>query len=310
MILAFAAMKLTRRTFFKVAGAAGATGLAGRETDAAVRVPGANARAMLVDTTRCVGCRSCEAACAEVNGLPTSPDATTDARRTTDAYRFTVVNEATAPAPDGSPRFAKTQCFHCVDPSCASACLVQALEKTPAGPVVYHPDRCLGCRYCMVACPFDAPKYEYDRPIPYVKKCEFCVDRQQQGLAPACVEACPTGALQFGTRAELLEEARFRIYQNPDRYVRHIYGEHEVGGTSWLYLADVPFETLGLREEVGTDRYPQFTWPFLSAVPLVLTLWPPFLMGLYAFTRARGQTPGGAPQHAEAAAGESEAHHE
>lgn len=301
-------MDLSRRTFFKIAGVAGAAGVVGRPApvaaDTRVRP---EARAMLVDTTRCIGCRACEAACAEANGLPErSDEPVVGTRRVTDPRTFTVVN-AFAPKGDGDMRFVKTQCMHCVDPSCASACLVRALEKTPEGPVVYHPELCLGCRYCMVACPFDVPKYEYDRAIPYVRKCEFCAERQAQGEPPACVSACPSGALQFGTRAELLEEARTRIYQNPDRYVHHIYGEHEVGGTSWLYLADRAFEELGLRADLGETPYPAYTWPFLSAVPLVLMLWPPFLMGLYAFTRSREEG-GGEPAAAAEHSGEEVRH--
>jgi Fe-S-cluster-containing dehydrogenase component len=285
-------MDLNRRTFFKVAGVAGAIGLAGGRLEASPgALPGAGAKAMLVDTTLCIGCRGCEAACAEVNGLPAPADGPVEgaAPRATSTTAFTVVN-AVATDSGGALRFVKQQCNHCVEPACASACLVQALEKTPGGPVVYHADRCMGCRYCMVACPFDVPKFEYNKAIPYVKKCEFCAERQAAGLAPACATVCPSGALQFGTRAELLDEARRRIYQDPERYEHYVWGEHEVGGTSWLYLADRPFEQLGLRQDVGTTPYPELTWPFLSAVPLVLTLWPPFLMGLYAFTRAREQT--------------------
>jgi len=301
-------MNLTRRTFFKVAGVTGAGLVATPNEARAATVAAPGGAAMLVDTTRCAGCRACEAACAEANDLgPPAEVSSLEIRRSTDQRTFTVVN-AYQPPDGGDARFIKTQCNHCVDPSCASACLVKALEKTAAGPVVYHPDRCMGCRYCMVACPFDAPKYEYDRAIPYVRKCEFCADRQARGEAPACASVCPTGALQFGTRAELLEEARTRIYQNPDTYVHDIYGEHEVGGTSWLYLADVPFDRLGLPDDVGTRRYPELTWPFLSAVPLVLTLWPPFLMGLYAFTRTREQSE--ASMHEGAAPAETETHHD
>jgi Fe-S-cluster-containing dehydrogenase component len=279
-------MELSRRKFFKIAGVAGATAVAARPAVASAAAA-AGAKAMLVDTTRCVGCRTCEAACAEANGLPApaEPDAGGALRRTSPAA-FTVVN-AYQPNAQADPRFVKTQCMHCVEPACASACLVKALEKTTEGPVVYHPELCLGCRYCMVACPFDVPKYEYDRVVPYVRKCEFCASRQAKGDPPACAAACPSGALQFGARADLLEEARSRIYTNPDRYVHHIQGEHEVGGTSWLYLSDVPFDRLGFSASVGTRPYPELTWPFLSAVPLVLTLWPPLLMGLYAFTHAR-----------------------
>jgi formate dehydrogenase iron-sulfur subunit len=283
-------MTLSRRSFLKVAGAAGALGVAEWAAPArAAAAAGAAARAVLVDTTKCVGCRACEAACAEAHHLPgPTGELVPGAVRTTDPEAFTVVN-AVAVAPGADPRFVKTQCLHCLEPGCASACPVKALEKTPAGPVVYHEDRCIGCRYCMLACPFDVPKYEYDKPAPYVRKCDFCADRQAAGLAPACASVCPSGALQFGQRDALLDEARRRIYAEPDRYVHHVYGEHEAGGTSWVYLSDVPFETLGLRVDVGTRGFAELTQVSLAAVPLIMTLWPPFLMALVHFARARAR---------------------
>jgi formate dehydrogenase iron-sulfur subunit len=300
-------MKLNRRTFFKVAGTAGAVALApskaaARTTDAAVLDAGR--RGVLVDTTKCIGCRACEAACAEANALP-GPAMLDDAAvfakpRKTDTTSFTVVNKAGTAAP---ARFVKQQCMHCVEPACASACLARALDKTPTGPVVYHKDRCLGCRYCMVACPFEIPKYEYDTPLPYVQKCHFCADRQAKGEAPACASVCPSGALTFGKREDLLEVARERIYERGAKYVRHIYGEHEVGGTSWIYLTDVPFETLGLPTTLGTYAYSSLTQASLAAVPFVLTLWPPLLMGLYTFSKRRDEV-------GASAAHQQEAHHE
>jgi Fe-S-cluster-containing dehydrogenase component len=283
-------MDISRRTFFKV-GAVGATTLVGAAAPAEAAstvVAAPHARGVLVDTTLCVGCRTCEGACAEANALG-EPAMFGDAavfehRRLTDERTYTVVNRADVKEPE---RYAKTQCMHCVDPACASVCPGRALEKTDAGPVVYNGDRCLGCRYCMVACQFDIPKFEYDSPAPYVKKCTFCAERQAKGGMPACAEACPTGALKFGERAELLEEARLRIYQNPDTYVHHVYGEHEAGGTSWLYISDVPLETLGLPAGLDSTPYPELASTALAAVPMILTLWPPLLMGLYAMSKRR-----------------------
>jgi Fe-S-cluster-containing dehydrogenase component len=288
-------MKLSRRTFFKV-NAAGAAALAAMPSTASAATAAVNpdARGVLVDTTRCVGCRACEAACAEANSLGEPALAGTDAvfkaRRDTDQRTFTVVNRYTpAAAPNGAAeRFIKTQCMHCVDPACASACPARALEKTAAGPVIYTKSRCLGCRYCMVACPFDGPKYEYDSVAPAVRKCTFCAERQAQGLSPACTEVCPSGALTFGRRADLLEEARTRIYQNAGKYSPHIYGEQEAGGTSWLYISDVPLEQLGLKAGLSTKAYPEYTSTALSAVPVVMTLWPPLLMALYTFSQRGG----------------------
>jgi len=291
-------MKLNRRMFLKVAGATGAVAVApvatARASSAEEGGPlavDADRRGVLVDTTKCVGCRACEAACTETNGQPAPPmlddPAVFKQTRTMDTRHYTVVNAA-APAGGAAPaRFIKRQCMHCVEPACASACLVRALNKTPTGPVEYHKDRCLGCRYCMVACPFSVPKYEYDSAAPFVQKCHFCGDRQAKGLAPACASVCPSGALQFGNRNELIEIARERLYAKDSKYVRHIFGETEVGGTSWMYITDIPFERLGLPTNLGTYAYSSLTQASLAAVPFVLTLWPPLLMGMYTFSKRR-----------------------
>ena len=291
-------MNLNRRNLIKIAGAAGAgaalTG--GALASATTRGAAKNAVGVLVDTTRCVGCRACEAACSEANALaaPEMPgdDAVFAARRKTGPTAFTVVNKSAAKSPSGEDRYAKTQCMHCVTPACASGCVVKALEKTAAGPVVYHEDRCLGCRYCMIACPFGVPKYEYTKAAPLVRKCTFCAARQEKGLPPACTDACPSGALTFGKRADLLEEAKTRIYQNPTKYVHEIYGEDEAGGTSWLYISDVPSASLTLPQDVVKKSYPEMADGALSAVPFIVTLWPPLLMGLYTFSKRRDDVAG------------------
>jgi len=291
-------MKLNRRLFLKVAGAAGAVAAVPAatarastgEADAAVN---SVRRGVLVDTTKCVGCRACEAACTETNNQPEpvrlDDPAVFKSLRTTDTRHYTIVNAANTGANAVPARFIKRQCMHCLEPACASACLVRALDKTPTGPVVYHKDRCLGCRYCMVACPFSVPKYEYDSPTPFVQKCTFCADRQSRGEAPACTSVCPSGALTFGIRNDLLETARERLYAKGSTYVRHIFGEREVGGTSWMYITDIPFERLGLPGDLGTYAYSSLTQASLAAVPFVLTLWPPLLMGMYTFAKRREQ---------------------
>ncbi|BDG02993.1 4Fe-4S dicluster domain-containing protein [Anaeromyxobacter oryzae] len=283
-------MRIGRRGLLKVAGAsaAGAGLLAARVTRAssstAIDPPG-----VLVDTTLCVGCRACEAACSEANALPPPPedDRVLDARRDTTQDAFTVVNRAEK-AP-GEPRFAKKQCMHCLSPACASACPVRAMDKQPEGPVTYDASRCMGCRYCMLACPFDVPRYEYGSNAPRVRKCSFCAERQARGQKPACTEVCPSGALTFGKRAELLEVAKTRIYTNPGRYLHHVYGEREAGGTSWLYIGDLDLSALALRTDVPERPYPDLVAGALGAPPFVMTLWPPLLMGLYAFSRRRNE---------------------
>jgi Fe-S-cluster-containing dehydrogenase component len=280
-------MTFDRRQILKLAAAAGAAAaLPGPDAEAALARPSKDARAVLVDTTNCIGCRTCEMACAEANKLPDiASDVAFESLRTTGPDQFTVVNKGTTKSPGGDDRFAKTQCMHCVEPACASGCVVRALEKKHEGPVIYHADRCLGCRYCMVVCPFGVPKYEYTKAAPIVRKCTFCAERQAAGKPPACAEACPAGALTFGSRAELIEEAKRRIYGKPGTYVPYVYGEEEAGGTSWLYISDVPLETLRLPRYVEKSSYPEMADRALSGVPFVITLWPPLLMGLWAASR-------------------------
>jgi formate dehydrogenase iron-sulfur subunit len=192
--------------------------------------------------------------------------------------------------------FSKLQCMHCEHPGCAAACPVGALEKTPQGPVIYHDARCIGCRYCQVACPFHVPTFQWDRPVPFIRKCTFCADRVGQGIEPACVKACPTDALQFGDREDLLGEARKRMAARPNKYVDHIYGEKEAGGTSWLYISPVPFEMLGFIahgvEKMGFPALgPEPVDKYASAAMLVVPPWivaaTAALSGFYWLTKRR-----------------------
>ena len=247
---------------------------------------------VLHDTTRCIGCRKCEEACNRVNDLP-SPGrpfddlAVLDNPRRTSAAAFTVVNRFESDA--GEPVvFAKNQCNHCLEPACASACFVRALRKDKTGAVVYDASLCVGCRYCMVACPFNIPAYEYNEPLtPRIRKCHLCQFRIEKGLLPGCVEACPTEALAFGERDRLLKIARQRIDKFPGRYVDHIYGEREMGGTSWLYLSPKPFNQIAMREDLGVQPASRFTSGPLSAVPVVVGLWPVLLTGIYAISKRK-----------------------
>jgi formate dehydrogenase iron-sulfur subunit len=273
---------MKRRTFITAVGVTAGTAVAGTEAEAATVSPDAQ-YGVLVDLTKCIGCRSCEQACAEANGLPAADmsqvgtDIPAAPRRTTSDTQRTVVNRNPTSAGDV---FAKGQCMHCLEPACAAACLTRALYKTPEGPVIWRENKCMGCRFCMVSCPFDAPKFEYYSANPKIQKCQLCFGRVKEGGQPACVENCGGNALTFGKRGDLLEQARRLIYQSPGQYVSHIYGEHEAGGTSWLYVSPVPFDELGFRTDLGTQSYPERTRNFLTAVPLVLTTWPAMLLAL------------------------------
>ncbi len=294
-------MKIDRRDFLRgtvaAAGSLLALSVAARPARASA-AQGTNTRpdgfAMLSDLTKCAGCRRCEAACNKANGLPPPETSFEDPsvfneKRRTEPYAYTVVNKYENPRL-GKTVFRKLQCNHCAEPACASACLVGALKKTPEGPVIYREELCLGCRYCMTACPFNIPTFEYhDALSPAIRKCTMCYHRISSGKIPACAEACATGALMFGKRSELLGVAADRIRNGPKTYVNHIYGEHEVGGTDWLYISGVPFEEVGLPTNLGVTPFPELTRDFLSAVPFVLVVWPALLGGFYALTKRRQQ---------------------
>ncbi|MBF0469125.1 MAG: 4Fe-4S dicluster domain-containing protein [Desulfamplus sp.] len=310
-------MAITRRQFLGWIGgaAAGSTTLAGTVAHGASNkefkgYPGSFG--VLHDTTKCIGCRKCEQACSEVNAMPAPSHPFDDLsvlekeRRTT-VTEHTVVNKFEKTGNDKSgvrqiggnnaegdnadkniALYAKKQCNHCLEPACASACFVKAFQKDKTGAVTYDASLCVGCRYCMVACPFNIPTYEYDEPLtPRVMKCTMCLPLVKEGKLPGCVSICPREALVFGEREDLVKQARMRIQKYPDQYVDHIYGEHEMGGTSWLYLSSVPFSEIGMREDLGTQSAPQLTAGALSAVPIVVGLWPVLLTGVYAISKRK-----------------------
>jgi formate dehydrogenase iron-sulfur subunit len=286
-------MGIDRRSFLKVlgggiAGVASGNMLTPRLLKAEEMVSPKEFVGILVDTTRCVGCRSCEAACAEAHQLSVpdiSDSSAFEKKRQTTEGQWTVVNRYET---DKGEIFVKTQCMHCNQPGCVAACLVKAMEKRKEGPVTWETN-CMGCRYCMPSCPFEIPKFEYQSSTPRIQKCNMCWERLGKGEKPACVENCPEQALLFGTRREMIEEANRRIYQKPGEYLTHIYGEHEVGGTGYLYLSKVPFEQIGFRTDLGTTPYPEYTKGFLYSVPLVLLLWPAFLIGVNTVTKRENE---------------------
>ncbi len=288
-------------------------------------------KACLVDTTRCIGCRACQVACKQWNELPQEK---TTLRGTGGGYEnppalssktYTQITFHEIVGPDGQLQrsvFVKRQCMHCAEPACVSACPVAALEKVQhngqaTGPVMYHAAKCIGCRYCMMACPFDVPTLEWDRLAPRIQQCTFCADRQQEPPSeatevndtplrdtslqrfqndqrtPACVKACPTEAIKFGEREELIREARDRIEKHNRkpgsswRYQPDIYGEKEIGGTAWMYVSNVPFKELNFRTDLGETPYPEYTRLALEAVPPAVLGFGTALGGLYWFAHRR-----------------------
>jgi formate dehydrogenase iron-sulfur subunit len=211
-------------------------------------------KAILTDVTKCIGCERCVEGCVRQNKLPTEISTRYRAADGLSGRRYTSIVRIPGKK-KGTWSNVRRQCMHCLEPSCAAACLVGAFTKTPDGAVVYDDAKCIGCRYCMLACPFMIPRYEYDQKLPYVRKCKMNKECRVEGGLPACVAACPTQATVFGPREQLLKEARRRIAEKPDLYVNHIYGEHEFGGTSVIYIGDVPlYETLRVPTGEQFDR--------------------------------------------------------
>jgi len=269
-------MARNRRSFLKRVSGVGALTVLGtrEEAQASGGTVDPNQFGVLVDCTWCVGCRSCEKACNAANtDLPhRDPEAFEDKsvfarKRRMDHAAYTVVNRHQDPDEPGKSSYAKIQCMHCLYPACVSACIVGALTREPDGAVIYDASKCIGCRYCIAACPFQVPAYEYGNTLtPEVRKCTFCFQtRLSQGKMPACVQACPMQVMTFGKRTELIRLAREKIRKHPDRYVPHIYGETELGGTAWMYLSGMSFEKIGLPK-FGYHPVPGFTEPIQHAL--------------------------------------------
>ena len=277
-------------------------------------------KGVLMDTTRCIGCRACQVACKQWNDLPAEDtryegqDAgyQNPPRLTASTYSVVTFNEIEDPKAPGGLQFVfnKHQCMHCADPACASACPVTALHRNEDGAVTYEAEKCIGCRYCVWACPFNVPTAEWDNLAPRIRKCEFCADRMDAASAPeqlndkplsdeskvrfmtaaampACVKACTTGAILFGEREDLLKEAKKRVFSNPDRYVPYVYGERDVGGTAFLYISSVPFEKIGLRMDLGERSIPSYSEVALGAVPAAVVGLGGFLAGYHWLVKRR-----------------------
>lgn len=239
-------------------------------------------KAMLIDITMCIGCNACQDGCKAENKLAGGEE------KRLSPTAFTALSEHNGV-------FVRHMCQHCDVPTCVSVCPVAAFTKTPEGPVLYDANKCIGCRYCMQACPFKVPRYEWASTKPRVQKCIFCAPRLAKGIQPACAEACPTGATKFGFREELLLEATSRINAEPAKYVPKIYGQRDVGGTSILFLSQVPFEQLGFDTRLGDTPMPMLTLSAMSKIPNVVTVGTVMLAGIWWITNRRAEV-----QHYEA----------
>jgi formate dehydrogenase iron-sulfur subunit len=279
-------MPISRRDFLKMAGVgAGAVAtVVVPEPVEAAPLQADESASMLYDASLCVGCRACQTACKERSNLPAVTDPQQLYEQPTDlnANNWTIIQLYQG---DQGQSFVKRNCMHCIDPACVSVCPVAALQKTENGPVVYHKERCIGCRYCMAACPFHIPKSQWTEALPYIQKCDFCSDRLEQGESTACETACPTGAIKFGKRKDMLATAKARLAADPT-FVQHVYGETEAAGTSQLYISKVDFASLGLFDVAETD-FAKITWPYMKAVPGVIGVMVTLSTAVYLWTHRK-----------------------
>jgi len=246
---------------------------------------------VLVDVTRCVGCNKCVDACGTANGLGEASHIPQQAPDGLSAERWLAIVES----PEGG--YVRKSCRHCLDSACVSACPVGAMTQTPEGVVLYDGEKCMGCRYCMMACPFGIPRYQWDSSAPLIRKCTLCYERLVEGRLPACVEACPEQALTFGERSELLAIAHERLEQAPSKYLPKVYGEFEVGGSALLYISNVPLDFLGFNGAPGEEAYPELTWEWLGKVPAVTIGAAALMTGLFWIIGRRMQAD--AARHAQ-----------
>ena len=277
-------MGINRRGFFRLLGLAGATLAVGNEAGASTpENNGVEFYGILHDGVRCKGCRGCEFDCAEAHSLPEPPPSKGIAPvRKTDETRNTVINTYKTGKGDV---YIKRQCMHCNEPACVAACLTKAMHKTKMGPVTWDGNKCMGCRYCMVSCPWDMPKFEFHSANPRIQKCDMCFQRLKTGESPACAFNCPNDALLYGKRRDLIREAHRRIFEAPAKYHDQVYGEHEAGGTGWLYVSSVPFDQVGMNTKLQQASYPALTKGFLYSVPSVFVLVPALLLGIQQATK-------------------------
>jgi len=242
--------------------------------------------ATLHDITRCVGCGNCQRACSYFNQLEPAEEQ----KSKLTAQTFTYVSSHDF---GDKVRHVQHQCMHCVEPACVAVCTVGALHKTEDGLVICDTGKCIGCRYCQYACPFGVPTFDWNDPLGLIHKCTFCQSKVEAGGAPSCVDACPAGALRYGTRARMLAVARARIEADPDRYIDHIYGEYEVGGTTRLYISDVPFEQLGFPV-LGSEAVRNQTEGIMSKTPLFALSVAGLATALWSVSKPRGHGKGDA----------------
>jgi len=240
--------------------------------------------AILFDQSLCIGCKACEQACQSEH------DQRLHTVTKLDHESFTWVEDL------GDKHFIRHLCMNCVHPTCVSVCPVASLQKNELGPVTWEADRCIGCRYCMMACPFEIPTYEWYEVNPRIRKCDMCVHRVVEGFPTACASICPTGATNYGDHNDMLKEAHRRIKANPGAYSGQVYGEHEAGGTAVLMLLAKDPAASNLPANVPTEELPELTWTVLEKLPQIIPIWGVFLGGMSWLTSRKNEISAGSKE--------------
>lgn len=254
-------------------------------------------KGVLVDITKCIGCDACTVACKMWNNIDFGENARFHVQERSEVpdknafmldYKNWTKIVLHKPEKNGEKvwRYVKFQCLHCIEPGCVASCFATALRRNENGAILFYPNLCVGCRYCMLACPFDVIKYEWEKTFPLIAKCHMCSTRMEQGQAPACIGVCPTNVMTFGDKDAMLALAKTTI-QNDAKYVPHIYGETEAGGTAWMYISDIPFEQLGFNTDITTRPIPEYSYDFQKYTKHAMVGIGTLLTALFLYTKRR-----------------------
>jgi formate dehydrogenase iron-sulfur subunit len=284
-------MEVDRRGFLRLSGAALASGVFVPWSRPQVQLGPQDRLAILYDASKCIGCRACQMACKRWNELPQDTEvAVTVPAEATDVYKlydtprglsadtWTLIKLNKQSETDW--HFMNYQCMHCADAACVTVCPSGALYKDERGFTAYDKSKCIGCGYCTQFCPYGVPALKTESVLSgqaKAAKCTFCQDRIYSGIGgPFCAEACPVGALVWGSRATLLEAAKQRVEQLKSQGLGSVrlYGEHEAGGLGRLSI---------MFGEPG-----DYGWPVSPSTPTLARAWQGILqpLGTLAFGAA------------------------
>lgn len=224
-----------------------------------------NRKAILVTPELCIGCRGCQTACKSWNQLPgikTKNNGTFQNPPDLESQAFNIISYSEVPGQQNAVRwlFVSRRCMHCEDAGCMKICPAPgALYRTKEGAVAFDRDKCIACKLCVNACPFDVPRYDAEGKV---TKCHLCFDRIGAGMEPACVKTCPTGALKYGDREQLISTAKREGFGT-------VYGEKDLDGLGSIYAFKDEPKLYGMKENPAIPSSVVFWHQYLKPLSVI-----------------------------------------